>query len=239
MSSAIEGRIVWVTGSGRGIGAATALLLASRGARVVLSARTSGEIQEVADRIRRSGGQALPMRCDVTLQAEIHNLLKLVKSTWGAVEILINNAGIAVFKKIVHTSEDEWDAMMSANVKSAFLCTQAVLPDMIEVQSGHIVNIISVAGKQPYESSGAYCASKYGLAGFTDVLRLEMRKFHIRVTAVYPGAVNTGLWDSVKADRSKMMHVQDIAKIIVEACDHPPAVGLEEVVIRPASGDIN
>jgi NAD(P)-dependent dehydrogenase (short-subunit alcohol dehydrogenase family) len=236
--SFIKDKIVWITGSGRGIGAATAIRLAALGARVVVSARTEKEINAVAERIGQNNGRALAIPCDVTVAAQIRALVNKIKSDWGAIDILINNAGISTFKKIILTSEEEWDGMMQTNLKSAFLCCQAVLPDMMERQSGHIVNIVSVAGKQPFYNSGAYCASKYGLHGFTEVLRLEMRKYHIRVTAVCPGAVDTSIWGSANVDRTRMMKPEQIAKIIAEVCDNPPELTQEEVVVRPIGGDL-
>lgn len=236
--SLLKNKIVWITGSGRGIGAATAIQIAARGAQVVVSARTEKELQKIADHIQLHYGRALPMPCDVTIAAQIQALVQKVKSEWGAIDILINNAGIGTFKKIILTSEGEWDGMMQTNLKSAFLCCQAVLPDMMERGSGHIVNIVSVAGKQPFYNSGAYCASKYGLQGFTEVLRLEMRKYHIRVTAVFPGAVDTSIWGSSNVDRSRMMKPDQIAKIIAETCDNPSEFTHEEVVVRPIGGDL-
>jgi NADP-dependent 3-hydroxy acid dehydrogenase YdfG len=236
--SILKDKIIWITGSGRGIGAATAIQLASRGARIVVSARTHDEIAQVAADIKKSKGQSLAIRCDVTCRDDIQTAIREVKTTWGPVDILINNAGLAVFKKIIQTSEQEWDAMMQTNLKSAFLCTQAVLPDMIKKQMGHIINIVSVAGKQPYFSSGAYCASKYGLVGFTDVLRLEMRKYHVHVTAVFPGAVDTAIWNSARADRGKMIKAEDVAHIIAELCESPSTLMLEEVLLRPLGGDL-
>ena len=128
--------------------------------------------------------------------------------------------------------------MMDVNLKSAFLCSQAVLPDMIARQSGHIINVVSVAGKQPYYNSGGDCASKYGMLGFTDVLRLENRKHGVKVTAVLPGATSTAIWGDADVDHSVMMRADDVAKVIVLACETKEAALIEEIVVRPQGGDL-
>ena len=127
---------------------------------------------------------------------------------------------------------------MDVNRKGAYLCSHAVLPDMIEKKAGHIINVVSVAGKQPYYSCGGYCASKYGLLGFTDVLRLEMRKHGIKVTAFLPGATDTAIWGDADVDRSKMMTPEQVAEGIVSICYSNPNVLNEEIVMRPIGGDL-
>jgi 3-oxoacyl-[acyl-carrier protein] reductase len=140
--------IAWITGASRGIGAATAIALAERNVRVALSARHIEGLQHTARTITESGGRALIVACDVGKKSDVERAVTAIKSEWGAITLLINNAGTAVFKKILDTQEEDWDKMMSANLKSAFLCTQAVLPDMIKAQEGHVINIVSVAGRQ-------------------------------------------------------------------------------------------
>ncbi|RQW05979.1 SDR family oxidoreductase, partial [candidate division KSB1 bacterium] len=204
-------KVVWITGSGRGIGRAAARLLAQHGAAVVVSSRTQKEIDAVAEQIKKTGGRALAIRCDVTQKQQILNLVSLVKQQWGPIDVLINNAGVGIFGKITRMNEQDWDTLMNINLKSAFLCTQAVLNGMIERETGHIINIVSVAGRQPYYNCGGYCASKYGLMGFTDVLRMEVRKYNIKVTAYLPGATDTDIWGEANVDRSKMMRAEDVA----------------------------
>jgi len=233
-----ESKIAWITGSGRGIGRATAGALAEKGFKVVLCARTGPEVEDAVREIEANGGQALGLTCDLTDSAQIEALVRTVRGKWGPVEVLVNNAGIGAFKKIVETSEREWDLMMAVNLKAAFLCTRAVLPAMIRARSGHIINIVSVAGRQPYPACGGYCASKYGLLGFTEVLRLETRKYGVHVTAYLPGATDTAIWGEADVDRSRMMKPEKVAQGITALCCGPPAVMVEEVVMRPAGGDL-
>jgi NADP-dependent 3-hydroxy acid dehydrogenase YdfG len=234
----LTGNIAWITGAGRGIGAAIAKELAMNGSRVVLSSRRQNDLQKIADEIHAQSGQALVQVCDVSKRVEVQRVAGEIKSTWGAVNILINNAGIAVFRKIIDTVEEDWDAMMQTNVKSAFLCCQAVLPDMIALQSGHIINIVSVAGRQPYYNCGGYCASKYALNGFTDVLRIETRKYGIKVTSILPGATDTAIWGDTNPDRSRMMSPDQVGKAVVAVCGAASSMMIEELLIRPQGGDL-
>jgi short-subunit dehydrogenase len=230
--------VAWVTGAGRGIGAAIAKELAHAGSRVVLSSRHREELQQTAQDIVSRSGQAEIMVCDVTRNQEVQATVAGIRTLWGPVAILINNAGLAVFRKIIDTREEDWDAMMQANAKSAFLCSQAVLPDMIAGQSGHIINIVSVAGRQPFYNCGGYCAAKYALHGFTDVLRMETRKHGIRVTAVMPGATDTAIWGDAQVDRRRMMSPEEVARAVVAICDPNSPAMVEELVIRPQGGDL-
>jgi len=234
----LEGKVIWITGSGRGIGKASAISLAAGGASVVVSARTKKEIDTVAAEIRDQNGNALAIPCDVSDKAQVAGLVNQVKEKWDSIDILVNNAGIGIFKKLINTTEQDWDAMMDINLKSAFLCSRAVLPDMMEKGAGHIINVVSVAGKQPYYNCGAYCASKYGLLGFTDVLRMETRKHGIKVTAFLPGATDTVIWGNANVDRAKMMTPDQVAACLVDICAADARSMTEEVVLRPAEGDL-
>ncbi|MBC7187758.1 MAG: SDR family NAD(P)-dependent oxidoreductase [Calditrichaeota bacterium] len=233
-----EGRIAWVTGAGRGIGRAVAEALAQRGLRVVLSARSKAQIEEVAASINDAGGKALAIPADVTKQEELTALVAKVRAAWGAIDILVNNAGVWRFTEVTKTTLEEWQEQIAVNLTGAFLCTKAVLEDMLRRGSGHIINIISVAGKRPYARCAAYCAAKYGLLGFTEVLRMEVRKKGIRVTAIFPGATDTPGWEADAERRTQMMRPQSVAQAVVAACLAPPDVMPEEIVLRPVPGDL-
>lgn len=234
----LSGRIAWITGAGRGIGRAIALTLAERGVFVVLSARTIANIEAVAKEITDQGGQAVTMPCDVRHGDQVKRLVGAVERTHGPIEVLVNNAGVMVKDSIIETSEGDWDSMMETNVKGAFLCSQAVLPGMIERRSGHIINMVSVAGQVPFENNAGYCASKYGLLGFTNVLRMETRKFGIRVTALMPGATDTMMWDESGMDSGRMIATAEIAKVVALILESDASAMVEEVTIRPLGGDL-
>lgn len=231
-------RVIWITGASRGLGRAMALALAAEGAKVIVSARDLTTIQKVAQEIADEKGQAFAIPCDVQNSDEINYLVATVKQTWGAIDILINNAGIGIFHKIIDTTETEWDALMATNLRGAFLCTKAVLSEMIARKSGHIINVVSVAGKQAYYNCGGYCASKFGLYGFTEVLRQETRKYGIHVTALLPGATDTAIWSEANVDHTLMMDTTDVAKIVVSICAFNEKAMIEEVVLRPIKGDL-
>ena len=233
----INGRVCWITGSGRGIGRAIAIALAEKGARVVLSARTESELNETAQDIETSQGKVIAIPCDVFKRADVIRLVKSVNEKWGHIHTLVNNAGTGIFKKIENLSEKEWDEMMDVNLKSAFLCTQAVLPPMLENKAGHIINIVSVAGKTPFLNCGGYCASKYGLLGFTEVLRMEVRQKGVQVTSFLPGATDTAIWGDANVDRKKMMTPEQVASGILSICNNSDTM-IEEVVMRPMGGDL-
>ena len=144
------------------------------------------------------------------------------------------------FVSLIETSIEDWDWMLNINLKGAFLCTKRVLPCMIEQKEGHIVNIVSVAGIQPFHSSSAYCASKYGMMGLTAVTREEVRKYNIIVTAILPGAVDTPIWNNIEGDfdRSKMMPPEDIAQTVIFACKQSEKTLIEDIIVRPVAGNL-
>ena len=236
--SDLSEKIVWVTGGSRGIGLAVAIAFAQRGARVAISSRKQKELEEATANVWDLRERLFPIKADVTLRSDVDDALILVKKRWGPVDILVNNAGVTIFKKVEEHTEKDWDALMNNNLKSAFLCCQAVLPDMKERKSGHIINVLSVSARQPYPNCSGYCASKYGLLGFTDVLRLEMRRHGIKVTAFFPGATDTAVWAGTKADRSRMMKTKDVAEALVAVVNSDAGSMIEEVVLRPIGGDL-
>jgi NADP-dependent 3-hydroxy acid dehydrogenase YdfG len=231
-------KVVWITGSSRGIGKATARALAAAGAKVVISARKQQTIQQIAESIQAEGGSALAVQCDVQKNADILQLVEQTRETWGPIDILINNAGIGIFKKIVETQESDWNAMMDTNLKAAFLCTKAVLPEMQQRRQGRIINIVSVAGLQAYPNGGGYCASKFGLRGFSDVLRLETREYGIKVTSICPGATSTDIWGDANVDHAVMIRPEDVADAILSVCQAGDSAHIEELVMRPQNGDL-
>lgn len=234
----LTNKIIWITGSGRGIGRAMALALSKHGARIVVSARSGGEIEEVAETINTNGGAALAVQCDVRSKAEVDALSAHVKELWGPIDILVNNAGVGVFKHIIDLTPEEWDDTLNTNLRAAFFCTQAVLPDMLKRKSGHILNMVSVAGTKVFPQNAAYSASKFGLLGFNDALREETRDHGIKVTALIPGATSTDIWGNANVDYSVMMQPEDIAQMVVTICQANDSAHIEQIVMRPQGGDL-
>ncbi len=238
--NSLENKVIWITGAGRGIGKAIAEAFGKEKAVLALSSRTEKEIKSLADSIDNNGGNASFFECDVSSETDIKNTFDTIEKKLGTINILINNAGVARFMPLLETSTKDWDMMMNINLRGTFLCTKAVMPSMIKQKSGHIVNLVSVAGIQPFSNSSAYCASKYGMMGLTAVTREEGREHNIKVTAILPGAVDTSIWEKIEGDfdRSKMMPPEDIANCVISACKQSGKTLVEDIMIRPAAGNL-
>jgi NAD(P)-dependent dehydrogenase (short-subunit alcohol dehydrogenase family) len=186
-------RIALVTGGGRGIGRAIALAFAREGAHVAVTARTGAELDAVAAEIRALGRRALAVSCDVGERAQVDDAVRRVAEGLGPVEILVNNAGIAVSAKLLDTDDALWERHLRVNLTGAFLMTRAVLPGMLAARWGRIINIASIAGRQGYPLIAAYAASKHGLLGLTRALAQEVVAAGVTVNAICPGYVATEL----------------------------------------------
>jgi 3-oxoacyl-[acyl-carrier protein] reductase len=214
-----------VTGSGRGIGRETAVLLARRGVNIVVCSRTDSEVKSVVEEIEKltSKANVLGVRCDVSVFSQVDSLMRSTIEKFGSetIDILVNNAGVAFNKKLVDTSEQEWDQTININLKGAFLFTKAVLPYMIKRKSGVIVNVNSGAGRAGFSNLSAYCASKFGLLGLAESLALEVNGYNIRVMTIFLGQVATKMWqdfDHIYYERNKkrMLDPHNVAEKIAE-----------------------
>ena len=189
----LQNRVALVTGASRGIGAATAEVLAKRGARVAVTARTLVDLDRVAGGIKAAGGQALAVPCDVLDQEEVEAMVKRVLDEWGRLDILVNNAGLGTPTQPVETiSPSDWDQTVALNLKSAFLCVRAVVPIMKRQQYGRIVSVSSFAGRNFSRISGPqYSAAKAGILAFTKHMAVELGPFGISSNSVAPSVVLT------------------------------------------------
>ena len=193
-----QDRTALITGSGRGIGKETAIMLARQVENIVVCSRTKNEINEVVKDIEEINDQAniIGTKCDVSISSQVNSLVRSAVDRFGSesIDILVNNAGVAFDKKLVDTSEDEWDQTIDTNLKGAFLITNAILPHMIKRESGTILNINSGAGKAGFSNLSSYCASKFGLAGLAESLAIEVDMYNIRVMTIFLGQVATKMW---------------------------------------------
>jgi NAD(P)-dependent dehydrogenase (short-subunit alcohol dehydrogenase family) len=187
----IRDKVAFVTGGGRGIGRAVALALAREGAAVAVAARTAPQVEGVAREIVQAGGRALALVLDVTSSRAVNQAFLACADKLGAPLILVNNAGIAPSSKFLDIDEMTWEAVLKVNLTSAFLCTRAALPAMLQARSGRVINIASTAAKAGYRYTAAYTASKHGLLGLTRALALELAERGVTVNAVCPGFTRT------------------------------------------------
>ena len=211
-----------VTGSGRGIGKEIAVLLAAKGLNVIVCSRTQTEIDNVLREIKSlEGGKAMGKRCDVSIASDVNNLVEEVLKKYGRIDVLINNAGISYVKKLIDTTEKEWDQTLDINLKGPFLLCKASVPHMMKNNLGVIINVSSGAGKVGFEDISAYCASKFGLMGLTESLTWEVANYNIRVMTICPGEVATKMQENVdssyyQSNKDNMIQAKTVAEKIVE-----------------------
>jgi NAD(P)-dependent dehydrogenase (short-subunit alcohol dehydrogenase family) len=200
----LQDRVAIVTGGGAGIGRSVCVNMVKEGAKVVVADIDQAAAQETADRIKKEGGHALAIKTDVTQKPDTQALAETTLKTYGKIDILVNNAGTDIKGAITELTEKTWDTLMNINLKGVFLCTQAVSHSMIERRYGRIVNISSMAGKTGEPLTSPYCATKFGVIGFTQSVALELGKHNITVNAVCPGPVDTDLIRQSVAQSAKI-----------------------------------
>jgi NAD(P)-dependent dehydrogenase (short-subunit alcohol dehydrogenase family) len=188
-----DGKIVLVTGAGRGIGKAIALAFAAEKNRVVITGRTASALEEVAAAIRATGAEVLASPCDVTRKAQVKSLQQNIEKHFGAVQILVNNVGMAPAAGFLEMPDDLWDEVMRVNVSAAYNCCKTFLSAMVTARWGRIVNIASTVARVAYPGISAYATSKHAILGLTRSLAVETARSGVTVNAVCPGYVNTEL----------------------------------------------
>ncbi len=214
----LQGKIALVTGAGKGIGKAIAIALANEGVQVGLLARTEKDLQEVANTISAAGGTAAIATADVGDIDSVNAAVKSLEAQLGNIDILINNAGTGKFAKFLDLEPAEWENQVRVNLFGVYYVTRAVLPQMLERNTGDIVNISSTAGLKASVGTSAYSASKFGVMGLSESLMLEVRKHNIRVTALNPSTVVTELAksaDLINNNEDKLIHPEDFAELII------------------------
>jgi 3-oxoacyl-[acyl-carrier protein] reductase len=214
----LTGKVALVTGAGKGIGKAIALALAAEGAHVGLISRTENDLVELAATIRSMGVQVSYATADISNREAVEAAVELIRRDLDHIDILINNAGTGKFGKFMELTPEEWEHQIKVNLFGVYYTTRAVLPAMIEKQSGDIVNISSTAGKNGAAVTSAYSASKFGVFGLSESLMQEVRKQNIRVTALAPSTIVTDLAYSanlITGDAERVMHPEDFAELVI------------------------
>jgi len=189
--SLVKDKVVIVTGASKGIGLATSLLLVEKGAQVILAARNKEALEKACGLIEATGGSCILIPTDIRQEDEVKTLIAQVVDRYGRIDILINNAGVLVYGPMVSTTIADWDKVIDTNLKGAFLCSREVLSIMLRQGYGQIINLASGAGKGGFPNLAVYCASKFGLVGFTEALSQEVAATNIKISYLCPGYVDT------------------------------------------------
>lgn len=239
----IDGKVVVITGASSGIGEASARRLASDGACVVLGARRADRLAALAAEIEELGGQTAWQATDVTSRESVESLAEFARASFGPVDVLVNNAGLMPQAPLDQLRVDEWERMIDVNVKGVLYGIAAVLPEMRQRGSGHIVNLGSVAGHKVFPRAAVYCASKFAVRAITEGLRQEAGP-EIRVTLVSPGVVATEITQTVGDPETRKlideryeiaMPASTVADAIAYAVAQPPEVDINDIVLRPTA----
>ena len=228
----LVGKTALVTGASRGIGLAVAERLAELGADVAISARDAARLDAAAAALRKHGVRVATLVADLT-QPSVASVIEKAEQSLGPLDILVNNAGVGWFKPVQEFSEADWDAILDTNLKAVFLLTKAAAPGMIRRRTGHIVNIASLAGKNTFAGGAIYCASKWGLLGFTGCMAEDLRAYNIRVSAVCPGSVATDFSPHTGRDTQKLLQPEDVAHAVAAILTQAPQSFISEVLLRP------
>jgi len=229
----LERKVALVTGASRGIGFAIARSLGRMGTKVSICARDVERLERARGELERAGASVLAAPADISRPVEIEALVEKTTRSLGAIEILVNNAGIGYFGPFYQAEEANWDKQLDTNLKAVFLLSKAVAPGMMERRDGHIINIASLAGKNSFAGGAIYCASKWGLVGLTECMAEDLRPFGIRVSVICPGSVETEFSPHAGKDPRKMLQPEDIAHAVEMLVTQAPQSFISEVLIRP------
>lgn len=233
-------KIVLVTGGSSGIGAGIARELGAAGARLMLGARRTDQLEILAQKIRAGGGEVMTRRLDVTDRADVATFADAARQAWGRVDVIVNNAGIMPLSLMASMKTDEWDQMVDVNIKGVLNGIAAVLPEMTARGSGHIINIASVGALTVSPTAAVYCATKYAVRAISDGLRQERND--IRVTCIHPGVVESELAGTItdpaaaaamSSYRAIALQPDAIGRAVRFAIEQPDDVDINEIVVRP------
>jgi NADP-dependent 3-hydroxy acid dehydrogenase YdfG len=241
----LKGKIALVTGATSGIGKATAEIFAKNGLKVVICGRRQEKLEEFAEYLQQFA-EVKALRFDVRNQQEVEKNIQSLPEEWKNIDILVNNAGNAHGLDPIQTGKiADWDAMIDINVKGLLYVSSSVIPSMTSRNTGHIINIGSIAGKQVYANGNVYCASKFAVDALTQGMRIDLNQYGIRVTQIAPGLVETEFslvrfkGDEEKAKKVyqgyKPLRAEDIAEMIWYVASAPPHVQIADVVILPTA----
>lgn len=230
----LKGRVAVVTGGSEGIGQAIAGALARQGASVMLTSRSRDKAEAVAAELDRAHpGTVRGAACDVRDPDACQALMEATVDAFGALHILINNAGVGVFKKIQEMSVEEYQLQIRTNLDGVFYCTRAALPHLVEAEDAWLINIGSLAGRNPFSGGAGYNASKFGLLGMTEAMMLDLRHEGIRTSIVMPGSVNTDFSENPE-DKPWAIQPEDLGETVLQLLSYPEHTLVSRVEVRPS-----
>jgi NADP-dependent 3-hydroxy acid dehydrogenase YdfG len=232
--------VVLITGASQGIGAAIAKTFATEvpGARLALVARNAKNLAAVVRACAKVGATAASFPCDVSDEAAVAAMAAAVAKRFRGVDVLVNNAGVFAGAPVSELGVAEFDRIVAANLRSAFLVTRAFLPAMLRRKRGDIFFMSSIAGRAAYPNGAAYCAAKFGVTGLAAVLRAETKGTGLRVCCVHPGATWSPSWAQSGVSAARMMPAGDVARAFLDTWRLSRRTVVEEIVLRPAGGDV-
>ena len=230
--TSIENQVAVVTGAGRGIGRAIAIELGKLGAKVVVASRNRSELEETGKAI---GANASVLATNVRKKDELERLFEQVAAAVGPVDILVNAAGLGIFGPVVNFKDEDFETLIETNLRGIFFTCRYVLPSMIERKRGHIINIASIAGKVGSANRAVYCASKFGVVGFTESLAEEVRQYGVRASVICPGSTDTRFSPSETSGkaRERMLRPEDVAHAVRMLVTQEPNSFISEIIMRP------
>jgi 3-oxoacyl-[acyl-carrier protein] reductase len=232
-ATSLSSAVALVTGGSRGIGRAIALRLAAMGASMAICGRDLKALQSVEAELSGRTARVFSQVADVTRSADVASLLAKTEAGLGPVSILVNNAGVGGFGPAHEKSEEDWDRVLSTNLKSVFLVSRAVAPSMIRAGRGDIINISSLAGRNAFAGGGLYCASKWGVQGLSACMAEDLREHGIRVSLICPGSVATEFSGRGPKDPSKVLAADDVAHAVAMVVTQSAQSFLSEIHLRP------
>lgn len=248
MSNNISGKTIVITGASSGLGEATARLLSTEGANVLLGARRLERLESIAEDLSSQGGNAIAVATDVTDRAQVKHLVDSAVDAYGRIDVVINNAGLMQQSPLERLKVDEWDNMVDINIKGVLYGVAAALPHMQRQKGGHIINVSSVGGHKVLPPGTVYCATKHAVRAISEGLRQEVTPYNIRTTTISPGAVDTELpthiTDEESAKAMKGFYEQfavpadSFARAVHFAISQPEDVDVNEILFRPTQQEV-
>jgi 3-oxoacyl-[acyl-carrier protein] reductase len=236
VSDSLKKKRALVTGGSKGIGLAVAKALAAEGVDVAICARQDAELRRAIESLRAAAPESKTVGCvaDVSKTANVEDLFAFVDRELGGLDILINNAGLGIFRPAAELSVEEWDTMIGVNLSGSFYCSRAALSRFRQTGGGFIINISSLAGKNPFAGGSGYNASKFGMNGLSEAMMLDHRNDNVRVSYIMPGSVDTEFSGSGKEKSDWKIAPGDIAGLVLHILQMPGRTLISRVEVRPS-----